>query len=96
MKAILGIMGAPTADLQFLTGPPHFNCPYWFNGGLLVGRRRVFLMLDRQLRQLAPRSLLWLEGGSAATYTDEFLMNLCIGLLRNTVDMPTSFNMPIF
>lgn len=53
-------------------------------------------MLDRQLRQLAPRSLLWLEGGSAATYTDEFLMNLCIGLLRNTVDLPTSFNLPIF
>ena len=96
MTSVLAGMGAPPIDLEFLTGQPDFNCRRLFNGGTIAGGREAFTLLDQQIRLLCPRAILWVEGGSAAPYTDECLMNLCLGLSDNAVCLHRSFNQQFY
>jgi len=89
---VISSIGCPKSDVAFLTGHPTFNCRYWFNGGVIAGDREAFLALDSQMQRLAPFSILWMEGGSTAAYTDESLMNLSVGLLNNAAEISSIFN----
>jgi len=84
--------GSRASDVEFLTGDADFNCPYWINGGVIAGDKAAFESLNAQLLKLAPKSILWLEGGSTVTFNDESLMNLCLGLQNNAVELGWNYN----
>ena len=84
--------------LEFLTGNSSMDCPFWFNGGLIAGDQKALLSLDAEMRRLAPNSILWMEGSSKPSfaYGDEFLLNLCIGLINNPVEIGTCLNQQVY
>lgn len=96
LAANLRRMNAGVGDMKFLTDEAGFDAPFWFNGGVIAGGHAAFACLHAQMRRLAPYSILWMEGGSAVSFTDEFLMNLCIGLLNNAVELEETFNQQFY
>jgi hypothetical protein len=83
-------MDQKLGDIKYITGNQNFDGTFWFNGGVLAGNRAAFSLLDKKLRDLAPYSILWMEGGPQ--YRDELLMNLSLCLLNNATEFSASFN----
>lgn len=96
LRAILGWMGAPESDIEFLTGESNFDGAFWFNGGTLAGGRKAFLSLDSQMRRLCPWAILFVEGAFRFGFTDEFVMNACVGLMGIAAELSPGFNIQIY
>lgn len=96
LKTILGWMGAPDSDMEFLTGRSDFNSSFWFNGGTLAGGQEAFLALDAEMRHLCPRAILFVEGAFRFEFTDEFAMNACIGLMGTAAELAPGFNLQVY
>jgi hypothetical protein len=96
LDSMISIIGARKSDILAMCDLSSFNCPYWFNGGLIAGGRQAFVSLDAEMMRLAPHSILWMEGGSPVGWNDECLMNLCIGLMNNAGELSTIINQQLF
>lgn len=96
LSETLAIQGARVSDLEFLTGDPNANGVFRFNGGLLAGTRDAWLEVDRRIRDMAPWSLMFTEGGFRLWFTEEFILNLALGHVHNLVELRPCWNVQVF
>lgn len=96
LSQTLAIQGARTSDLELLTGDPAADAVFRFNGGLLAGTRAAWLEVDRRIRDMAPYSLMFTEGGFRLWFTEEFILNLALEHVHNLIELGAGWNVQVF
>lgn len=96
LREVFGHMDCPQSDWEWLTGER--DGPqglFSFNGGLLCGHRSAWEALDRDIRAMGPRAVLWTEGAFYEGFRDELLMNLCLARRSDTAELPAEWNVQL-
>lgn len=93
---ILEALDAAPDSLSFLARGAAAGDPFAFNGGMLAGSRRAVLGLDGHLRGLAPFSCMWIEGGTAAPWSEEFVTMFAIDRLGMAREVAGAWNRQLY